>query len=114
CMPRNKPDTIYKDYGDGTVLDTKTRLVWQKCSMGQTYSGGTCVGAATSYTWEQAMAVPQGANLANMYGHNDWRVPNAKELFSLTDMACYRPAINEAVFPNTIANGYFWASTTGV
>ena len=67
----------------------------------------------------------QARNTANYLGHNDWRLPNAKELNSLVDYANApdfngRPAIDTAFFtctPITNENGdadfpYYWSSTT--
>lgn len=110
-IARNKPDIIYKDYGNGMVMDTKTRLIWQKCSMGQAYSGGACVGDAASYSWDQAISITESANESSMLGYNDWRIPNAKELLSLSDFSCDSPSINEMVFPMTPAAGRYWSST---
>ena len=40
----------YRINGDGTVTDTKTGLMWKRCSEGQ--SGDSCSGEATKYKWE--------------------------------------------------------------
>jgi hypothetical protein len=39
-------------------------------------------------------------------GHSDWRLPNIKELESLTDDMRYNPAIDTTYFPNANASGY--------
>ena len=44
-------------------------------------------------------------------GKTDWRLPNIKELESLTDDARYNPAIDTNFFPNAYAS-YYWSSTT--
>lgn len=110
-VSRNKPDSMYKDYGNGMVLDTKTNLVWQKCTFGQVYDSGSCSGTATSFSWDQAIEAARTANLSGLYGHSDWRVPNIKELFSLSELACSLPAINNSIFPGTIPDGSYWSST---
>ncbi len=46
-------------------------------------------------------------------GYADWRLPNVKELSSLTDTSKYSPAIDTNNFPKTIADVY-WSSTTFV
>src|SRR5690606_30045051 len=44
-------------------------------------------------------------------GHDDWRLPNIKELSSLLEPRCAAPAIDAAVFPQSSFEGY-WSSTT--
>ncbi|TVR02313.1 MAG: DUF1566 domain-containing protein, partial [Desulfovibrionales bacterium] len=69
------------DHGNGTVTDTTTGLMWQKCSYGQTWSNnGQCTGSATTRTWQQAM---DAAETLSWAGHEDWRLPDINELKSL-------------------------------
>ncbi|MEK7846512.1 MAG: DUF1566 domain-containing protein [Nitrospinota bacterium] len=42
---------------------------------------------------------------------NDWRLPNIKELESITDDNRYNSAIDSTYFPN-INSSYYWSSTT--
>ena len=100
----------FQDNHDGTITDTATGLMWQKCSMGQTYNASTngCDGSASSYTWQQALAECESLVLA---GHSDWRLPNRNELQSIVDYSRHDPAINTTYFPNTVSSGY-WSSTT--
>lgn len=92
-----------------TVTDNQTQLMWARCSQGQTFNVGTggCEGSASELNWQGALASAAQSSLAN---YNDWRLPNIKELASLVEMACYSPAINEEVFPNT-ASSSFWSSS---
>jgi hypothetical protein len=100
----------FTDNGDGTVTDTVTGLMWDKCSWGQN-NDATCTGAASTYNWSQALGVAVSANNANRKGHADWRLPNKNELESLADLSVSSPAINTTAFPNTVSNWY-WTSTT--
>lgn len=105
CNPNIKPtrpDSRYQDMG-AEVKDTVTGLIWQRCSLGQTWNGSTCIGAATKYTWQQALTMAK--NLGNGY-----RLPNIKELQSLVETKCYDPAINTNIFPNTL-NNWYWSSS---
>lgn len=111
-----KPNEIYVDNLDGTVSDSETGLMWQKCTLGQSWSPAVdlnsgsddkCGGPAASGTWQVALA---RANENTDYNYSDWRLPNKNELKSLVEIACYSPAINNDVFPSTIESKY-WSST---
>lgn len=115
CNPNialTKPNNIYTDNGDGTVTDNKTGLMWMKCSLGQ--SGASCAtGSASAMNWKQALELAQVANVGvGSYGYTDWRLPNKKELGSLTEKACYAPSINTALFPN-IRGDRYWSASNG-
>lgn len=88
---------------DTEVKDLKTNLIWQRCSVGQTWSGSSCAGAASKYTWQNALQLGQSMTA-------DWRLPNIKELQSLVEKACSRPSINQTIFPNTSSDNY-WSSS---
>ncbi|HUT36582.1 MAG TPA: DUF1566 domain-containing protein [Planctomycetota bacterium] len=57
----------YKHNGDGTVADLVTGLTWQK-------------DPGEKKTFQQAVA---GASKCGLGGHDDWRLPTIKELYSL-------------------------------
>lgn len=61
----NQPS--YIDYGDGTISDNITGLMWEQ-DMGVKISYSDAFTKATN---------------SNLGGHNDWRVPTIKELYSL-------------------------------
>jgi len=106
----------FTDNGDGTVSDTVTGLMWDKCSWGQTSNTDCGGGAASTHTWTQALGVSVSANTASYKGYTDWRLPNISELESLVKVdAATSPTIDTAAFPNTpLAHlwGGFWSSTT--
>jgi len=106
----------FVDNGDCTVTDRATRLMWQ-----QTDSG-------IGMDWEDALAYAESLQLA---GHDDWRLPNVKELQSIVDYTKspsanepnnLGPAINTDFFevtalPEGTTNydpdyGYYWTSTS--
>jgi len=66
----------YSDNGDGTVTDPTTGLIWMRCSMGQTWTGSTCIGTASGYTRDQAIALTSTVSFASQ---TDWRLPNIRE-----------------------------------
>ncbi|MDU0355834.1 DUF1566 domain-containing protein [Paraglaciecola aquimarina] len=100
----------FLDNGDGTATDLSLGLMWMRCSLGQTWQNETCEGDASELSWQQALQAAHGYQYADKLG---WRVPNIKELASLTERKCVRPAINELFFPNTPSDD-FWTSTPSV
>jgi hypothetical protein len=119
------PDSRYVDHGDGTVTDLMSGLMWQQCSVGQTFDAtavgaARCSGTVELRTWSEAIGLPAGdaANAPfNSYpafaNYSDWRVPNAKELQSLVALECRPPKINATLFPlaTPFVGGYWSAST---
>jgi hypothetical protein len=105
------PSPRFVDYGDGTVTDTLTGLMWlQDCS---------CLGAVG---WLDAIdtVADFGVNPSG-YGcqdytadHGDWRLPNRREFFSLLDFS----RINgHPAFPADhrfvgVTPGWHWTSTS--
>lgn len=84
------------------VTDSQTGLVWRRCAEGMAWSGGTCIGTATIYTHEAA--------LARAKTQTGWRLPNVKELGSIVDRSRVNPAIDPAAFPAT-SSGWYWSSS---
>lgn len=107
------PNSRYQDNDDGTVTDFHTGLMWQQCSVG--LSGRDCItGTASNFKWKEALQVSEKLNsIGGFAGYTDWRLPNIKELASLTEDACYSPAINIALFPNIprVRRLDYWSSS---
>ncbi|MCO7069406.1 DUF1566 domain-containing protein [Vibrio cholerae] len=101
------PSADFSDNGDGTVTHHKTGLIWQRCSLGQSWDGTDCTGSATAFNWQQALAAATQHTLA---GFSDWRLPNKNELASIVEYRCYQPAINHQQFPNT-PSAWYWSSS---
>lgn len=97
----------YIDNDDGTVVDKVTNLMWQKCPYGNINNPG-CTGLATVLRWSEAIDY---CGTLSLGGFDDWRLPNIKELQSISVMTTYNAAIDQGIFPNTF-NGGFWSSTT--
>ena len=82
------------DNGNGTVTDKRTGLMWQQ---GEQWM-----------KWDSALSYCEGLSLGE---HSDWRLPNIKELESLSDDTRNMPAIDTAFFPNAHASGYRSSTT---
>ncbi len=85
--------------GDGTITDNNSGLVWQQ------------VPSSSDYTWQEAVDYCDDLEFA---GHDDWRMPSAKELYSISDFNTGWPYIDTDYF--TLASGaitkdeQYWAS----
>jgi len=92
-------DDRYLVHDNGTVTDQGTNLMWKQCSEG--LSGETCTqGTQTFHNWQDALGIPEILNADTGFaGHNDWRLPNIKELQSLASYNCTAPALNISIFP---------------
>jgi hypothetical protein len=110
-ITQSTPTDQFTQNGDGTVTDKKTNLTWMRCSLGQTWDAGdsSCTDTAITYNWQEALTAASGTDFAEK---GDWRLPNIKELTSITEQACYSPRINEIIFPNTLSDVYWSNSQT--
>ncbi len=86
------------------VTDTQTKLVWQRCTMGQKWDGTTCTGKATKVTLAKAKEL--GSDLTPAM-----RLPTKDELVTIVDKTQKKPAIDKAVFPGTPSAIYLAART---
>ncbi len=77
---------------DDTVSDYRTGLTWQKSEGG-------------AHAWESALTYCNELSPAGT-----WRLPNVKELESITDDTKFNPALDTAYFTN--AGSSYWSSTT--
>ncbi len=109
----------YQDNGDGTVTDRDTGLMWEKQS-----DDGSIHDRDNAFTFANAGTHVAALNSANFAGHNDWRLPNIRELSSLVDYGVANPAIATSFFHTncfggaTVLNGsctafsFYWSSTS--
>ncbi|MBD1389543.1 DUF1566 domain-containing protein [Neiella sp. HB171785] len=98
---------------DGIVVDARTGLMWQRCTVGQTWNADnrSCGGQPTHFeSWEEAMNGYAGTEAESYGGFDGWRLPNIKELETIVERSCYSPAINDTVFPST-PNAVTYSST---
>jgi len=110
CNDNYVPDSArFKDNGGGTISDSSTGLMWQRCHHGQSWDGSTCSGGSSGVvSWTDAF---EYAEKNTFSGYMDWRVPNVKELYTLVNTEC-RPSTFDG-FDN-ISGDYKFASSTPV
>jgi hypothetical protein len=115
-IPETTPTSRFINLQNGTVLDTRTGLQWQRCPFGYSFDDNgtpadmtddTCTVTGNTFTtWDFALS-----DQALYAGETDWRIPNVKELGSIVERSCTLPAINEVVFPNTPIGSTFWTAS---
>jgi len=96
CVRGERRTPSFTDHGDGTVTDNVTGLMWQQDE------------DTAGRNWEGALAYCETLDLAD---HRDWRLPDAKEMFSIVDNERYDPAIDITYFPSMVSS-YFFSSST--
>jgi hypothetical protein len=99
----------FSDYGDGTVTDNFTGLMWTKDA--GTPTVGSCTGGPMA--WTNALDYVACLNTNTYLGHNDWRLPNVKELESMVNAQQPNSAtwLNTQGFTNVQSDSY-WSSST--
>jgi len=100
----------FVDNGDGTVTDNCTGLMWQK-DTADINGDGTIVWEQDAVTWQTALKYCEGLEFA---GHDDWRLPNVRELQSIVDYGRIWPSIDPAFTAkcDTWPTSYYWTSST--
>jgi hypothetical protein len=88
----------------GQVFDKETKLTWQRCLAGQSWTEGAgCTGTPQELTWAQAKKL-SGA----------WRLPTKDELQTLMSSACLKSANAEAFPGFSLQYPEVWSSTETV
>lgn len=122
---------------EGMWRDSKTNMIWMRCSLGQTWNGSTCTGEASKHNWQAAQDAVAAMNRNGGYGgYTDWVVPHIEDLASLihcntgfeatykipakrcgeTTIQEYckegyqRPTIDQIIFPNT-PDSWYWSAS---
>lgn len=87
--------TRFLDNKNGTTTDQLTGLIWQQVP-------------TDSMTWEQALIAAEALTLG---GSGLWRMPNIKELQSVSEHTIYNPSVNKTYFSG-ISTSQYWSSTS--
>jgi len=98
------PIPRFVDNTDGTVIDNLSGLMWTK-STDLTHR---------NLSWDDALDYIQEMNdgIYENFGHNDWRLPNRREIGSIVDVSNIDPAL-PLEHPFTIGSyGGQWSSTS--
>jgi len=100
----------FEDHGDGTLTDRRTGLTWARCSAGQSWRDGVCTGTVSDLDWEAAESYMHDVNARGDLFYADWRIPNLRELASISEVNCRDPRINVEAFPDT-GPGFYWSAS---
>lgn len=87
---------VIRDNKTQTVYDPTTKLMWQDNSEVKN----------NAKNWQDAMSYCDNLTLG---GYSDWRLPDIKELLSITDVTRYDPVIKSG-FKNVRTDGYWSGS----
>lgn len=88
--------------GDHLVRDTATDLIWSRNSCPSEYP----------LNWQESLDFAEQMNHEERYGRTDWRMPNRRELRSLIDHGCRKPALSPGHPFKNVFLGWYWSSTT--
>jgi hypothetical protein len=92
------------DMSDDTVTDTCTGLMWQKDTAD--VDGNGLIGNEDRLNWQGALKYCDSLSFA---GHDDWRLPNVRELQSIVDYGRFDLAI-DPVFG--ALSDWYWSSSS--
>jgi len=110
----------YTDNLDGTITDNNTGLMWEKKD-----AAGGINDKDAIYNWVDALGFIDTLN-GNMFaGHDDWRLPNVKELHSIVNYENADFAVSAEFDTNCVAactvlacsctgSSFYWSSTSFV
>lgn len=87
---------------DQTIVDATSGLMWTR--------DAGC--APFPLTWYEALDAVTEFNCRTLYGYDDWRLPNRRELFSLVSHDRINPALPAGHPFINVFEGYYWSSTT--
>ena len=103
------PTPRFSNNGDQTVTDNLTSLMWTQDANAP---GPSTCNPGAYMTWQGALNYAACLNINNYLGHNDWRLPNKRELSSLLDHSQSGPSLPIGNPFINAKSDYYWSSTT--
>lgn len=91
----NQLQKSFTDNNDGIIQDNETELMWQKEQ-------------TDTFDWNSAITYCENLSLSSF---DDWRLPNIKDLESITEDVDFEIPVNSDYFPYSGQNKY-WSSST--
>jgi len=105
------PSPRFLDFDNGIIRDNLTGLIWTKDA--NTPGPAACTPGVAKISYDSYLFV-QCLNNNNYLGYDDWRLPNRKELQSLTDHSQSNPALLKGHLFIGVDSGMYWSSDTYV
>ncbi|PKA04831.1 DUF1566 domain-containing protein, partial [Leptospira ellisii] len=99
---------VAADPAQPVVYDKNTGLIWKLCRQGTNAVDCTALGA-TTMTYSNAINSCSALNDTAYAGIRSWRLPDIRELFTLTSYDNDPPYIDPVVFPD--GNNQVWSSS---
>ena len=84
------------------VIDDRSGLMWTK-------NAGLL---EFPMTWEEALEQIAAFNASALFGYNDWKLPNRRELFSLMSHEMINPSLPEGHPFTNVFTGYYWTASS--
>ena len=100
-------------HSNNCVYDKRTQLMWSRyvaASVGPAADGK--LPWTTNVNGEGIFPFAAAANVAKLGGYDDWRIPNAFELGSLSEFGTNTAVPDSIAFPVWQTSDSFWSSTT--
>jgi hypothetical protein len=85
-----------------TVIDGQTGLMWIKNASFFDFP----------LSWGEALHAIKELNNSGLYGYDNWKLPNRKELFSLVSHDAINPSLPVGHPFTNVFDGYYWTSST--
>lgn len=91
----------------GSALHKASGVRWYRCSAGQRFANGQCIGEPLLLSQEDAQKYAQDFSATS---GRTWRLPTIDEMQAIRETRCKNPALNPHVFPAVRIDNY-WTST---
>ncbi|MEE4362647.1 MAG: DUF1566 domain-containing protein [Desulfotignum sp.] len=103
-QPREKESDMKNRFStdNDVVIDAYTGLMW-------TRNAGL---VEFPMTWEEALDQVDTCNASGLFGYQDWKLPNRRELFSLMSHEMINPSLPEGHPFTNVFTGYYWTASS--
>jgi hypothetical protein len=99
------PSPRFTNNNNGTVTDNLTGLIWLK--------NASCFNVDWTTALSNANSLADGTcGLTDSSTAGQWRLPNVKELQSLTDFSKFSPALSASHPFTGVLNNYYWSASS--
>ncbi len=96
------PQPRFRIFSEEVAEDRLTGLVWTRNANPGEFPR----------TWQEALDFVADCNRQRLFGHDDWRLPNRRELRSLMSFQARKPALPAGHPFTDVFLGWYWTSTT--